>query len=61
MAATPLTGHVMPLLAIARGLAERGHDVTVLTGSKFRPQATSAAEPASDAQKPVGIAEFLRQ
>jgi UDP:flavonoid glycosyltransferase YjiC (YdhE family) len=41
VAATPLTGHVMPLLAIARGLVERGHDVTVLTGSKFRPQATS--------------------
>jgi UDP:flavonoid glycosyltransferase YjiC (YdhE family) len=41
VAATPITGHVMPLLTIAQGLVKRGHDVTVLTGSKFRPQATS--------------------
>lgn len=33
---TPLYGHVSPLLTIGRGLLERGHAVTVLTGSKYR-------------------------
>ena len=41
VAATPLTGHTMPLLAVARGLGGRGHDVTVLAGSRFHRQATA--------------------
>ncbi|HEY5821694.1 MAG TPA: nucleotide disphospho-sugar-binding domain-containing protein [Propionibacteriaceae bacterium] len=32
---TPIYGHVMPMLAIGRGLAARGHRVTVLTGRKY--------------------------
>jgi UDP:flavonoid glycosyltransferase YjiC (YdhE family) len=39
VAASPITGHVTPLLTIARGLVDRGHDVTILTGSKFHPKA----------------------
>ncbi|MGL5816602.1 MAG: nucleotide disphospho-sugar-binding domain-containing protein [Phycicoccus sp.] len=34
--AMPLTGHVTPLLALARKLVERGHTVHVYTGSRFR-------------------------
>jgi UDP:flavonoid glycosyltransferase YjiC (YdhE family) len=36
VAAPPVTGELTPLLEIARGLASRGHQVTVLTGSRFR-------------------------
>ena len=36
VAAPPVPGEVPPLLHIARGLAARGHQVTVLTGSGFR-------------------------
>ncbi len=35
LAATPIYGHVAPLLAIGRHLTARGHDVTFLTGSRF--------------------------
>jgi UDP:flavonoid glycosyltransferase YjiC (YdhE family) len=38
VAAPPVTGELVPLLEIARGLASRGHQVTVLTGSRFRAQ-----------------------
>ncbi len=36
LCATPAGGHVYPVLQVASGLKERGHDVTVLTGSRFR-------------------------
>lgn len=36
LCATPARGHVHPVLQVASGLKERGHDVTVLTGSRFR-------------------------
>ncbi|TVY46520.1 UDP-glucosyltransferase B1 [Lachnellula occidentalis] len=36
MGATPIYGHTMPLRAIARGLIERGFDITFVTGSHFR-------------------------
>ena len=36
--APPWTGELQPLLQIAAGLVERGHTVTVLTGSRFGPQ-----------------------
>lgn len=42
LAATPVHGHVMPMLAIARELTGRGHHVRVLTGSRFA-GATAAA------------------
>jgi MGT family glycosyltransferase len=35
MAASPLAGHVMPMLAIATDLQRRGHDVTMLTGPQY--------------------------
>ena len=36
IASTPLAGHVSPLLGVARGLVERGHEVVINTGSLFR-------------------------
>lgn len=36
MACTPIPGHVAPLLSVARGLVERGHEVIFNTGSLFR-------------------------
>jgi MGT family glycosyltransferase len=35
LCASPIQGHVAPIIAIARDLVVRGHDVTVLTGSRF--------------------------
>ena len=35
VASTPAHGHVMPMLVIARDLVARGHQVQVLTGSRF--------------------------
>ncbi|MEU4233534.1 nucleotide disphospho-sugar-binding domain-containing protein [Nonomuraea sp. NPDC026600] len=36
VAATPVHGHVAPLLAVAADLVGRGHEVTVLTGMRFK-------------------------
>lgn len=36
MPVTPIYGHVVPMLAIGRGLVGRGHRVSVLTGRKYR-------------------------
>jgi MGT family glycosyltransferase len=36
VAAPPITGELAPLLELARGLADRGHQITVLTGTRFR-------------------------
>lgn len=36
VAAPPITGELAPLLELARKLVGRGHDITVLTGSRFR-------------------------
>ncbi|UPW04727.1 glycosyltransferase [Rhodococcus pyridinivorans] len=36
LCATPAGGHVTPILAVASALGDRGHEVTVLTGSRFR-------------------------
>ena len=36
MASTPATGHLNPMLAIARILIEEGHAVTLLTGTRLR-------------------------
>ncbi len=38
IASTPATGHLNPLLAVARGLIDEQHDVTFLTGSVLRPR-----------------------
>ena len=42
VAAPPFTGEMQPLLQIAGGLASRGHDVTMLTGSRFDQQVRAA-------------------
>jgi UDP:flavonoid glycosyltransferase YjiC (YdhE family) len=36
VAASPVTGHVTPMRAIAADLVRRGHEVTVTSGSQFR-------------------------
>ncbi len=38
LTATPLFGHVNPMLGVGRGLRDRGHQVTVLTGRAFGPE-----------------------
>ncbi|MFJ8002108.1 nucleotide disphospho-sugar-binding domain-containing protein [Streptomyces sp. NPDC096310] len=42
VAALPITGELAPLLQLARGLAGRGHQITVVTGSRFRADAENA-------------------
>lgn len=42
LAPMPFTGHVIPVLAVARELVERGHDVRVYTGSAFRNRVEAA-------------------
>ncbi|TNC12979.1 glycosyltransferase family 1 protein [Methylobacterium terricola] len=42
LCSTPATGHLNPLLAIARMLAEDGHEVMVLSGSAFRDRIVAA-------------------
>jgi MGT family glycosyltransferase len=37
-ASTPATGHLNPLLAVARGLIDDHHEVTFLTGTALRPR-----------------------
>lgn len=55
VAAPPVTGDLVPLLQVARGLAERGHQITVVTGSSFR----ARVEAAGLAFTPVtGLAEI---
>ena len=45
IASVPIHGHVSPLLAVAAGLVERGHQVRFLTGARF---ARSVAESGSE-------------
>lgn len=40
LCAPPVYGHLAPLVTVGRGLAERGHDVTLLTGAKYRETVT---------------------
>ena len=42
LAATPIPGHVLPMLRIGADLRRRGHDVCLLTGDRFR-ETTCAA------------------
>ncbi len=39
---SPIFGHVSPVLALGRGLRDRGHEVTLLTGSKYAASAAGA-------------------
>ncbi|MRX43988.1 glycosyltransferase [Agromyces kandeliae] len=55
LCASPIQGHAAPVIAIAHGLVARGHDVTVLTGSRFR----DAVEAAGARHRALtGIADF---
>ena len=42
LAASPLTGHVLPMLTIGADLRRRGHDVCMLTGAEFHPRVAGA-------------------
>ena len=55
LCATPVHGHVTPLLGIGRALAQRGHRVVLLTGSRFAAQAADAGLEFRSLQ---GIADF---
>jgi MGT family glycosyltransferase len=55
VAVTPNNGELSPLLQLARGLAGRGHQITFVTGSRFR----ARVEGAGLAFTPVtGLADF---
>ena len=55
LCASPIQGHVAPMIAIARDLVGRGHDVTVLTGSRFRDAVLAAG---ADHRPLVGTADY---
>lgn len=42
LCAPPVYGHLAPLVAVGRGLVVRGHEVTMLTGAKYRDLVTAA-------------------
>lgn len=42
MPSTPIFGHLGPMLAVAKGLTDRGHSVTILTGGKYRAMVETA-------------------
>ncbi|MFG2936647.1 hypothetical protein [Streptomyces sp. NPDC048282] len=44
-AATPFHGHVQPVLTVAADLVRRGHEVVVLTGSRFAEDVRAADAP----------------
>lgn len=39
---TPVSGHIIPMLAIAKQLVARGYHVTFVSGSGYRQQAEAA-------------------
>ena len=55
LCASPIQGHVAPLIAIAHDLVARGHRVTVLTGSRFR---EAVLEAGADHRSLGGIADY---
>jgi MGT family glycosyltransferase len=55
LCASPIQGHVAPMIAIARDLVGRGHDVTLLTGSRFRDAVLAAG---ADHRPLGGIADY---
>ena len=55
LCASPIQGHAAPIIAIARDLVARGHQVTVLTGSRFRDSVVAAG---ADHRALGGIADF---
>jgi UDP:flavonoid glycosyltransferase YjiC (YdhE family) len=52
---SPIHGHVSPMLAIAKHLVACGHDVSVLTGSRFRQDIENAGATPRALQ---GLADF---
>lgn len=63
VAAPPIPGETLPMLQIARGLAARGHHVTVLAGSGFRAAAEDSglAFVALSGAADYDIAEFVAE
>ena len=59
LASTPATGHLNPLLAIARLLRAEGHEIAFLTGSAFRDRIESSG--ARFISLPVGADFDLRE
>ncbi len=55
LCASPIQGHVAPIVAIANDLVARGHSVTVLTGSRFRDAVIAAG---ADHRPLGGLADF---
>ncbi|WP_194894220.1 nucleotide disphospho-sugar-binding domain-containing protein [Catenulispora pinisilvae] len=55
VAAPPVSGELAPLLELARRLAGRGHQITVLTGSRFR---TEVEEGGLGFEPLTGAADF---
>lgn len=55
LCASPIQGHVAPIIAIARELVARGHRVTVLTGSRFRDAVMATG---ADHRSLGGVADF---
>ncbi|MEV6562067.1 nucleotide disphospho-sugar-binding domain-containing protein [Nocardia sp. NPDC051756] len=47
LAASPIPGHVTPMLAVAADLQRRGHQVRLLTGARFRESAVAQGIPFS--------------
>ncbi|MET7768309.1 nucleotide disphospho-sugar-binding domain-containing protein [Nocardia sp. NPDC005366] len=42
LAASPIPGHVTPMIAVAADLRRRGHEIALLTGAAFRPAVVRA-------------------
>ncbi|MFI6172464.1 glycosyltransferase [Nocardia sp. NPDC051052] len=54
LAASPIPGHVTPMLAIAADLRRRGHEVRLLAGETFHPAAANAGV------QPLPLADIAR-
>ncbi|WP_410872061.1 glycosyltransferase [Nocardia sp. A7] len=72
LAATPIVGHVLPILGIGADLRRRGHDVCLLTGEQYRDRVRRAGMrlavlppdahiPPSDSARPSRIAPTIRR
>ena len=56
LAASPIAGHVNPLLVVARILQNAGHETAMYTGSQFRKKAQAAGT-----MKKISVESFFQQ
>lgn len=56
LAATPMAGHVAPMLALAVDLRRRGHQVRFLTGTSFREKVAAQGIPCPDVAIDAAVA-----